>query len=294
MTQKNPSSTFTEPRWLLACNAKEERNVMEWIQHHLQKGFHHILFFDDGSTVFRPEQLCESMSDEEKQKVTFRRCKSRKLSFMQKALEFSRQHDYTYLLYLDLDEYIFLHPQFSVISEYIDFVRKYRGKEEKAWHSLTIPWVMFGSSFHSTLPHPSQLLPFYHHCHPKVNEHVKHLIHVPSVQRPLSPHHYQFRPSIYPLHIWNVKGETPLPNQARYSRQKQWDVSRTPLFIAHFHIQCWEEFCRRRCRPRDDTGECRSYSFLLQSEKGPPAHFHKDNNEVFFTWSQPCSSSKKS
>lgn len=286
-----------EETWLLAANTKDERNVREWVEHHLLLGFDHILLWNDNSSIFVPERLLSSSSIA-KGRVTVRHTHLNKLQYMQRSLHFAKQHHFTYLLYLDLDEYLVLHSNLTsnLTSNPTDTLPKWIERHIKTrapqWTQIPIPWVMYGSNGHDRLPHPHELLPFYTKCHSFCDRRVKHLIRVDCIECPLSPHHWKRHfpkqewiqkpnPSFFQgPHLMDVHGNSLPENLPEYTFFTTWTPTSTPLWIAHFNHQCWEEFCRRRSRPRDDTRQRRVYDFALLSSSPPPSSFHQEYNEL--------------
>jgi len=267
-----------ERSYLLATNVKDERNVLEWVRHHLKKGFDHILIADDQSTIFKPAEMLVSLERWEKDRITIIVLHDSKHGYMQRALRFARMKRIGFMLYLDMDEYLYIDPVHYTISNFISFI----SDTDHELQNVGFPWVYFGSNFHNDLPHESQILPFYTRCSQYADHHVKHLVNVREVLYPCSPHHFQFRSCNETDRIKNIFGRH-VAHEPKYPEQTSWSVSSLPAFIAHFHRQCWSEFCRRRSRPRDDNGSVRIYTFSLSPDECPPGFHDKDDNTISFT-----------
>ena len=343
-----------EPQILLSMNCRDERNIKEWVDHHLAIGFDHILLMDDqskseyspNSFLFEPCKWSTFSTEEHnenvkryKKSVTVRKLNKNKLGYMGEALQFCKEHDIEFMIHLDADEYICIQEVDEVHKKrrsIKDFLTKICVLHPNLC-SLMIPWVMFGSSHHDKVPHPTQFLPYYTLCEGIGEGHVKSIIRVNSVAHPESPHHWKFR---HDYHLSHRKSEPKLDfrdmskmmelhsqwkkrrgggvnnkkdsssnhpcrnfcpsglpvtcsvlsstgyklalNRPSYSSFRDHKVADFPVFIGHFVNQSWDEFCRRRSRPRDDTRLVRTYEFPLDSSEKGSEVFHAKYNQVPF------------
>jgi len=105
---------------ILFTNARDEKNILEWVVHHLNLGFTHIFLTDHRSSVpissilrkLPREQITIVREDNEIQKA----------NLMEKAIGFAKKQKYDWMIYLDADEFLFLVHDNHVS----DFLRNYQ------------------------------------------------------------------------------------------------------------------------------------------------------------------------
>jgi hypothetical protein len=271
---------MTTVKVLLAANFRDERNILEWIQYHRDyRGFHHILLFDDRSCRF-PLQLPEHETHD----ITLKYLHLCKVEYMTRAYDFGIQNGYTHLLYLDLDEYLYLPSSTSTIAEYMTLTGMRTPQENDTntttkYDAIAFPWLMFGSNFLNDLPSLNELLPHYTQCSPCYDSHIKMIVPLHAVEIPLTPHHWKWKPRRCSKISIKLLDDGVDTNRPHYDHLRETEWKDTDAFIGHFVNQCWEEFCRRRSRPRDDTRQRRLYDWVLLADRTPPDEFHQQFNE---------------
>ena len=135
---------------ILFTNARDESNILEWILHHLNLGFDYIYIFDHKSKIPIYNLLKSNhTSNCDLSKVhIFRLDKDIiKINLMKIALQFSIKHNFSWLLYLDCDEFLVLNQENNVQS----FLEKYKNFDQIAFN-----WLLFGSNYRNNLLNPNE------------------------------------------------------------------------------------------------------------------------------------------
>ena len=125
---------------ILFTNARDEKNIREWVAHHLIIGFDLIYIFDHKSIKPLSQELNNL------KKVIVERCEIDgpiKMQLMLKASKIATVAGADWMLYLDADEYLILNTFHSVknMLQYYLFA-----------DSIAINWLMFGTNFHKKEP----------------------------------------------------------------------------------------------------------------------------------------------
>lgn len=275
MTHCDPSSQ--RGTFLLATNVKDEPNCAEWLLYHVRQGWTHVLLFDDLSGQCPPE-VPSACAD----RVTIRREHRQKTQYMRQAIQFAREAGFEYMFYIDADEYLIL-PHHQSLDAYMLAV-EHRAGQRPDW--IQFHWLMFGSAFLDALPDASSarsLIHTYNRSSTALERKVKVMVRVSTVHAPRNPHTYfpaQHTPP-NPIMATDTNGlPTKHLTQADIPRDAVPDLSEVWGYLAHYSKQCWTEFCRRRLRPRDDTGNRRTFEFLLRGDKGPPSFHNAYDNDL--------------
>jgi len=171
------------------------------------------------------------------------------------------------MMYIDADEYI-VPGVFPTIQGLI------RTSPDDC-DGIALFWKCFGSSFLEKNPHPGRCLQVYTQSETRFTPKLKTLARVQNISHFLSPHHYRFHNQN--TRLWE-------PNTSRYITNKPNHdpnvLENIPhIYIAHYTDQSWECFCRRRSRPRDDTGQVRSFHFSVNPHHEGPVPFHARHND---------------
>jgi len=277
---------------LLAMNCKDEPNVKEWVLYHATMGMErgdHLLIFDDFSETPVQEVLDSWKWFQEGRllpTVTILRVKEPKFIYINRALAFARERDLEWLLYIDADEYLYLPERYGHhLHRFLDMVHA----EYSRMDGIVFFWRYFGSSKRETNPSRGQCVSVYTHSSRQIALTLKTMVRVKTAICSLSPHHYAFhhkKPSLYVPMLGMTISNFP---SLRSGRDK-------PLiddlhaffavhpneceFLAHYTHQSWACFCRRRLRPRDDTGKVRAFPYPLDTHLPGPDLFHNQYNDT--------------
>jgi len=229
----------------LFTNARDEKHIKEWAVHHLLIGFDLIIIFDHKSV----NPLKHEFNNFDKRVKTLNVSHFEngiKTTLMNIAAKIAKQKNVKWLLYLDCDEFLILHPKFIGVK---DFLNHY-----KHAYSIGINWVMFGSN--NLIKDPDGLiLDNYTKSESKLNNHVKSFVKVSKILNASNPHFYH---TINNLNMYGINNKLitgfgafsdfPIPHYD------------SPAYIAHYCIQSEETYIKRKVfLPADDTGNKRQF-----------------------------------
>ena len=218
---------------MLFTNARDEKNINEWIAHHFLLGFDKIFIFDHLSAVpiSAPKfngKLTVYRANESKNNI--------KLDFMNRALNVALKNSADWMLYLDADEYLCI----NVCENVKSFLSNFKGAD-----SIGINWLMFGSNDHIT--HPSGLLlDNFTKSNIRIDQHVKSFVRPECVKRIVNPHYYVISD---PMRCYNSFGFR--MNNGPFNNVPM-PFFKSPIYIAHYYIQSEEEYKKRKGRVMDD------------------------------------------
>lgn len=231
----------------LFTNARDEKYIAEWVAHHLLLGFDAIIIFDHKSII--PIQNIFNSNDK---RIIVNKCilasGAVKIPLMKQAVEISKKQNADWFLYLDCDEYLCLN-KFNDIKEMLNV---YYFAD-----SLSINWLMFGSSFHHKDPGP--LMENYTKSCVIVDKHVKTFVRPETVIGVENPHYF----FVYnPLRMFGIPNKLMKQNYA-FNDTKIHHKS-ISAYIAHYVYQSEESFIRRKINlPADDNGIKRKLNLSL-------------------------------
>jgi Glycosyl transferase family 2 len=236
------SSRTSVGKTVLFANVRDEKNMKEWVAHHLINGFDLIYIFDHKSKNLLSQELSCF-----KKKVVVERCEMEgpiKMQLMMKAAKIASSAGADWMLYLDADEFLVLNA-FSNIKEMLKY---YLFSD-----SLAINWLMFGTSFHKTNPPTGLLIENYIKSDLKLDKHVKTFVRPSQVIAAITPHYFVIADSGRMISL-NMK---PMRETKSFN---DWDVEyeKCAAFIAHYVYQSEECYIQRKIiLPRDDNSEFR-------------------------------------
>lgn len=238
---------------ILFTNARDEKNMKEWVTHHLLLGFDIIYIFDHKSIIPLKNEFRNFSK-----KVIIERIEWEnpiKLPLMKYAVNIARRMGVDWMLYLDADEFLVLNNYMGVIH--------LLGSYNFA-HSLGINWLMFGSSYHKKDP-PGLLIENYTKSVQTIDQHVKTFVRPKYVTSVINPHYYNvaFPNRVFSMNMKNI-ANTPF---------NVWEIDYkdAPAFIAHYINQSEETYRNRKLKlPRDD----------LLSNRTIDLNMHKQYNDV--------------
>jgi hypothetical protein len=241
----------------LFTNARDERHLNEWIAHHLLLGFNHIHIFDHKSSPpihspFSPRR------------VSVERCTLEnpvKIPLMKRAVRLAKGAGCDWMLYLDADEFLIL----NAFTHIQPLLRRFSHA-----HSLSLNWVMFGSSHHIQDPPPEKgVMESYTKSNPKIDQHVKTFVRPHEVFNITNAHNYHI---FHREHMFNVDGQVMKKSDGDSFHPVDRVFNHHPAYIAHYHYQSEETYLRRKATYSSDDGT---------GVRPPPTpDFHSHNNDV--------------
>jgi hypothetical protein len=228
-------------RVVLFTNARDEKNIKEWVAHHFLLGFHNIVIFDHKSKV----PISDVLRGFDK-RVSVLSCMLEnpvKLPLMDLSIKISKNMGADWMLYLDADEFLVL-PRYKNV---IDLLSRY-----KEYDSVSINWLMFGTN--NIIKDPEGLIiDNFIRSSSVLDQHVKSFVRPTEAINAWNPHYF----NIYdPSRRIGMNGRIvesgspfhPFPVNYLY----------TPAYIAHFVHQSEETYLKRKVLlPRDDNAEFR-------------------------------------
>lgn len=242
---------------MLFTNARDEKNINEWISHHFLLGFDKIFIFDHLSItpINSPRfngKLTIYRSNEIKNNI--------KLDFMSRALNVALKNNIDWMLYLDADEYLCINSHNDVKSFLINF---------KEADMIGINWLMFGSNNHVEQP-DGLLVENFTKSDVRLDRHVKSFVRPECVKRIINPHYYIVGNI---SRCYNACGfrmsNSPFNNMPK-------PFFKSPIYVAHYYIQSEEEFKKRKGRIMDDG----SKPDIPSSEKIHVMYNEVDNHQL--------------
>jgi len=249
---------------LLAANVKDEKNIVEWTEWHLDIGFNHIYIADDDSTIPVSSLIYDTrVSIDVKTDV--------KKAYIEDSIIYARKHGFDFIMYLDGDEYLYIPDR-----DLHFFLYRF----PKTTIGICFHWLMFGSNGHDIGDTSNLVKMFTRSCN-RLNDHVKTLAKVKYIKGVYDPHAFKFSTleSIFTADgrlVTDYRGKiTPFP--------EPFDVR--SAYIAHYFLQTREEYLRRKIRrARDDDRTFRSLSeegFILDAKGELDASsFHRRYNDI--------------
>ena len=247
-TKKNYST-----KTILFTNARDEKNMKEWVTHHLLLRFDIIYIFDHKSKVPLKNEFHNFSK-----RVIIERIEMNnpvKLPLMTRAVKIAKRLGVDWMLYLDADEFLVLNNYMGVRH----MLRSYNFA-----HSLGINWLMFGSSYHKKDP-PGLLIENYTKSVQTIDQHVKTFVRPEYVTSVTNPHFYNV---IFPNRMFSIN----MKNMAN-TPFNVWpvDYKEVPAFIGHYVHQSEETYWNRKLKlPRDD----------LLGNRTVDLNMHKHYNDV--------------
>ena len=246
---------------LLSTNVRDEDNLLEWVVHHLNLGFNHILIFDHRSKI-----PVKNVLNKIPQKfITIERIEQEKIiktELMKIGYLISLKKKYTWTIHLDADEFLVLNEDKNVSN----FLKKY-----KIYDQVGVNWLLFGTGLHSVHPNGKTILETYTKSEEIVNKHIKSFLKVKTAkfQNCNNPHFYilkdmsksvnLFKQTLDPIHTYH------------YDLRKKY--TEVPAFVAHYWFQAYGTYFKRKVdRPTDDNG---AYRDAISEEE-----LHKQYNDV--------------
>lgn len=279
---------------LLSCNFKDEENILDWVVYHLTLGFNWIVLWDDHSSR---DFMLPCLPQE--WPVERHRVHAIKQQYMAWSLRIAQERKIDYCLHLDADEYLFVSStyQFS-ISTYVTSL--------PFPTILLLPWVFFGSNFREDQPKNEVWLPFlFPRSARHVSPYIKTMAPVEKTKGIRDPHTYFYSESLLGrkkgMTVQSSRRQDRMTDKNKEEEKKEvlyahlasqlvdrhhperYLIEDYDVWIGHYHQQSWKQYCRRRGRPRDDTGRRyeTEYTLLDDNNQTPaPVSFHAKWNDI--------------
>ena len=227
----------------LFTNARDEKNIKEWVAHHLLLGFTKIIIFDHKSKI--PLKCIFHKFDKRVKIINVSHMNNPiKIKLMNVASEIARSLNMDWMIYMDADEFLILSNKYLGIKHLLS---KFNHAD-----AVSINWLMFGSNY--LKHHPDGLiLDNYTRSNLYLNEHVKTFVRPNRIISVINPHFYNIQNPNRFLGINNT-----IVNENFYKNDVNLTFLQAPAYIAHYVNQSEETFIQRKINlPRDDRGSIR-------------------------------------
>jgi hypothetical protein len=228
-------------RTILFTNARDEKNIMEWIAHHLNIGFSHIYIFDHKS-IIPIKDITKYISPK---KLTVNRidCDIIKTILIKMAINYAKRNKYDWMLYLDCDEFLVLNNH-TTISSMIEQYNNY--------NMVGLNWLLFGSNNKDTFD--GTIISNFTMCDNVLNRHIKTLLNIKKIgNMPIAvknPHVYIIFDMSKSVGIDMIKLDRIRPQFHTVNM----DIQVVNAYIAHYIYQSYETYLQRKIfLPADDT-----------------------------------------
>jgi hypothetical protein len=251
----NDSKRKIVSKTILFTNARDEKNIREWVAHHLLIGFNLIYVFDHKSKIPLSQEL-----NIFKKGVIVERCELDgpiKMKLMIKASQIARGAGADWMLYLDADEFLVLNA-FQNVNE---LLTRYLFAD-----SIAINWLMFGTNNHKKEPNSGLIVENYTKSDLKLDKHVKTFVRPSQVVNAITPHYFVISE---PRRMFSLNMK-PMYDSKSFN---EWNVpyNKCAAFVAHYVFQSEESYINRKINlPRDDN------SMFRQMEE----NIHGKHNEI--------------
>ena len=239
---------------ILFTNARDEPNIAEWVAHHLLLGFDKVIIFDHLSTI-PIETIVNTNFNGKLDIIKVEGSGNIKLKLMQQAINMASNYNYSWMLYLDADEFLNLN-KYNHVKPFLDMFPHA--------DAIGINWLMFGTSGHHKQP-KGLLTDNFIRSELRLNKHVKSFVRPSVAVKVVNPHFYII---VNPKRYYSC-------NRTRMGMQP---FNEQPLpfinsqaYIAHYYTQSEEEHIRRKSRNLDDGTSNKTSMF---------PEIHKVYNEV--------------
>ena len=220
---------------ILFTNARDEPNLAEWIAHHILLGFDKVIVFDHKSLIPINSQI-KTNFDNKLEIIRVDGSGNIKINMMQKAVDIATNRGFSWMLYLDADEFLNLNKHLNV-KEFLD--------NFKEADSIGINWLMFGTSGHIEQP-KGLLTSNFIRSEIRLNINVKTFVRPSVVARIINPHYYVIT---NPNRCYDSNG---LRMKMGPFNIRLLPFIKAKAYIAHYYTQSEVEHRRRKSRMMDD------------------------------------------
>jgi hypothetical protein len=237
-TPLNDSKRKEVGKTILFTNARDEKNIREWVAHHLLIGFNLIYVFDHKSKIPLSQEL-----NIFKKGVIVERCEMDgpiKIPLMLKAAKIATVAGADWMLYLDADEFLVLNA-----FQHVKQMLKYYLMAD----SLAINWLLFGTNNYIKDPEDGLIIENYTKSDELIDKHVKTFVRPSQVVDAITPHYFIIS---NPSRMVSIN-MTSMSNSRSFN---EWSIeyNKCGAFIAHYVYQSEESYINRKINlPRDDN-----------------------------------------
>lgn len=220
---------------ILFTNARDEPNLAEWIAHHILLGFDKVIVFDHKSLIPINSQI-KTNFDNKLEIIRVDGSGNIKFTMIQKAVDIATNRGFSWMLYLDADEFLNLNKHLNVK----DFLNNFKEAD-----SIGINWLMFGTSGHIEQP-KGLLTNNFIRSEIRLNINVKTFVRPSVVARIINPHYYVIT---NPNRCYDSNG---LRMKMGPFNIRLLLFIKAKAYIAHYYTQSESEHRRRKSRMMDD------------------------------------------
>jgi len=263
---------------ILFTNSRDEKNMKEWVAHHLLIGFDEIYIYDHKSIIPLTGQF--DNFNKEYEKVFVKRCEldgAIKDILIKKAAETAIILKADWMIYLDADEFFVINA--DKINNIKELLKIYKNAD-----SVSFNWLVFGSNYHKNEP-LGLIIDNYTRSEIKLNEHLKTFIRPNQFLIP-NAHRSEI---INPDKAFHGNGTNLNRVRPIYKENKHFinpiDYNLSLAYIAHYCIQSEETYLNRKIKlPRDDRGVFRDKNVTISNIKITNEHnIHSEFNDIINT-----------
>jgi hypothetical protein len=260
----------------LFCNARDEKNIKEWVVHHLLLGFTKIIIFDHKSQT--PLKSIFHNFDKRLEIVDVSFMDNPiKIKLMDISSKIARTLNMDWMIYMDADEFLILSNKYLGVKHLLS--------EFNHADALSINWLMFGSNYLKNDP-DGLILDNYTRSNLYLNEHVKTFVRPNRIINTNNPHFYNI---LHPNRFIGINN-TIIKNNF-YKNPVNLTFLQTPAYIAHYINQSEETFIKRKIQlPRDDGSNMHNFNIndiksihnqFNEIENNEPKNKYSNNIKIF-------------
>lgn len=223
----------------LFCNARDEKNIKEWVAHHILIGFDVIVIYDHKSLIPLKEIFINFDKRVNIIRIEFDHTNLKK-KLMNDSKDIAKKLNLDWFIYLDADEFLILNNMFKGVKH---FLNTYSFGD-----SIGINWLMFGSN--NFIQEPSgMILENYKLSCLTLDKHVKSFVRPNLIMYSDNPHYYKMKnpKRMIGLDFKIMTGE-------KCFNSINIPFYKAPAYIAHYVYQSEETYLRRKINLIGDNG----------------------------------------
>jgi hypothetical protein len=230
---------------ILFTNARDERNILEWVVHHLNLGFNEIHILDHKSVV-PINKICINLPNNVK--IIRTNKDVIKQNLIKSAHNYAINNGFDWMIYLDADEFLVLNKCNDVNTFLKDYL---------IYDQVGINWLIYGSNYRDTrLNCDETIIGTYKRSQKNLNCHIKTFLNLKINKFDLkNPHVYILDNMKQSINV----NFSPLDINEPWFFNTSDNFLSVNAFIAHYMYQSYDEFIEKKfALPRDDTGKYRT------------------------------------
>jgi hypothetical protein len=236
--------TNKEIKTIIFTNAREEKNILEWVIHHINMGFNHI-YINDHKSIIPISNILKNIPSH---LITVNEINTNtidKANLYYYANTFAKKNNYNWMLYLDADEFLVLNNDNCIDT----FLKKY-----EIYDQIVLNWLLFGSNSLDS-ENDNTILENYTKCENRLDRHTKTFLHISDKEIVIK------NPHIYILENMSKSVTSdfePLNIDEPWFFENKKKFFEVPAYVAHYYYQNYETYTKRKIMlPRDDNNEYR-------------------------------------